>query len=124
MPPLLTAAADCDADDEAVATSCGGGGPSLKRRALATALKGGVLDTALKGRAGALLLLLTPLLTAVPNESGGALVASCVSLQSRIQRFLMDESVRPGSSAAIWRHLHPKRRTPSSMIRSSSAVHI
>jgi hypothetical protein len=84
LPPLLTAAAVCGADDEAVATSCGGGGPA-----------------ALKGRAGALLLLPTPLLAAVPNDCGGALVASCVSLQSRIQRFLMDESVRPGSSAAI-----------------------
>ena len=30
----------------------------------------------------------------------------------------------PGSAVAIWRHLQPKRRTPSSMRRSSSAVHM
>eukprot|EP00964_Phaeocystis_antarctica_P012858 scaffold7040_cov66-Phaeocystis_antarctica.AAC.11 len=43
--------------------------------------------------------------------------------QILVQRLRTDESERPGSLAAIRRHLQPKASMPSQIIRSSSAVH-
>lgn len=46
------------------------------------------------------------------------------SLSILIHRLRTDESERPSSVAAIWRHLQPNCRTPSAMMASSEAVHM
>eukprot|EP00965_Chrysotila_dentata_P202953 6181421-Pleurochrysis_carterae.AAC.2 len=50
--------------------------------------------------------------------------AEACSFCSRIHRLRTDESERPGSDEAIWRHLQPNLLTPSSISASSSAVHM
>mmetsp|Transcript_36503 Transcript_36503/g.117213 ORF Transcript_36503/g.117213 Transcript_36503/m.117213 type:complete len:233 (+) Transcript_36503:569-1267(+) len=58
------------------------------------------------------------------RSSSFCVFISSRSLSIRIQRLRTDESERPGSAAAICRHLHPKRRTPSSMSASSPGLHM
>mmetsp|Transcript_16463 Transcript_16463/g.47467 ORF Transcript_16463/g.47467 Transcript_16463/m.47467 type:complete len:255 (+) Transcript_16463:1060-1824(+) len=58
-----------------------------------------------------------------PSTFESGLAPPC-SFSSRLQRLRTDESERPGSEAAIWRHLKPCWRTPSRIIASSSVVHM